>query len=184
MPRKPDPALEARILSAARRLWIKGGDEALSMRAVARAAGTNTPAIYRRFPHRTDILRALVRNIQLDLYQALKNCKSPEEAGERAFKFAMRHQREYLLVTSGLLSRLNEPQPNFDFMKQRCAEWFGGSPDDYGRLVLAMWAAVHGTAMLLISRSAPKGTQSEMPSVLTTIVKVLVQNQSKIIAKA
>lgn len=184
MPRKPDPALEARILDAARKLWIKGGDEALSMRAVARAARTNTPAIYRRFPHRRDILRALVRKIQLDLYQALKNCKSPEEAGERAFEFAMLHRREYTLITSGLLYQLDEPQPNYGFLKQRCAEWLGGNPEDYGRLVLALWAVVHGTAMILISKSAPKGTEGEMPRVLTAVLKILVENQSTIIAKS
>ena len=183
MPRKPDPALEARILNAARRLWIKGGDEALSMRAVARAAGTNTPAIYRRFPHRRDILRALVRKIQLDLFDALKDCKSPEEAGERTFAFAMRHRREYILITSGLLYQLAEPQPNYGFMKQRCAEWLGGNPEDYGRLVLALWSVVHGTAMILISKSAPKGTEDELPSVLSTVLKVLARNQAAIIAK-
>ena len=51
MPRPPDPDLEERILKAARKLWKKGGENALTMRAVAKAAGTkNTPAVYRRFP--------------------------------------------------------------------------------------------------------------------------------------
>ena len=49
MPRHPDPDLEDRILSAAQRLWTRGGEKSLTMRAVARAARTNTPAVYRRF---------------------------------------------------------------------------------------------------------------------------------------
>jgi len=60
MARHSDPEVEVRILRAARDLWHEGGEAALSMRAVAKAAGTNTPAVYRRFRTREDILRALV----------------------------------------------------------------------------------------------------------------------------
>src|SRR5436309_2943122 len=49
MARHSDPELEDRILQAARKLWHDGGEEALSMRAVAKAAGTNTPAVYMRW---------------------------------------------------------------------------------------------------------------------------------------
>ena len=45
MARQPDPDLEDRILNAARKLWKQGAGKALTMRAVARAAGTNTPAV-------------------------------------------------------------------------------------------------------------------------------------------
>ncbi len=55
MPRRPDPDLEGKILDAAQKLWKKGGEKALTMRTVARAAGTNTPAVYRRFRDRDDI---------------------------------------------------------------------------------------------------------------------------------
>jgi AcrR family transcriptional regulator len=60
MPRHPDPELEKRVLDAAQKLWHGGGDKTLSMRALAKAARTNTPAIYRRFKDRKDILRALL----------------------------------------------------------------------------------------------------------------------------
>jgi AcrR family transcriptional regulator len=49
MPRHPDPFLEGQILDAAAGLWRKGGDKALTIRAVAQAAHTTTPTIYRRF---------------------------------------------------------------------------------------------------------------------------------------
>ncbi|PYP82066.1 MAG: TetR/AcrR family transcriptional regulator, partial [Blastocatellia bacterium AA13] len=55
MPRQPDPELEGRILHAADVLWRRGGEQALTMRAVAQAAGTNTPAVYRRFKNREDL---------------------------------------------------------------------------------------------------------------------------------
>jgi len=39
VPRPPNPDLEEQILKAARKLWKKGGGNALTMRAVAEAAG-------------------------------------------------------------------------------------------------------------------------------------------------
>ena len=43
MPRKADARLEGRILDAAYRIWSERGENALTMRAVARAARTTTP---------------------------------------------------------------------------------------------------------------------------------------------
>jgi AcrR family transcriptional regulator len=183
MPRKPDPKLETRVLDAAQRLWIRGGDKALSLRAIARAARTNTPAIYRRFRNRKEILRGLVRRAQQDLYETLKSCNSLEEAGQRTFEFALARQREYEIVTAGLLSRINEPQPNLEFTKKRSAEWLGGSPEDYTRLVLALWAVVHGTSLLFITKSVPKGTEAELPTVLSAALGILVRNRSELLAK-
>jgi AcrR family transcriptional regulator len=178
MPRKPDPALEARILDAARKLWIKGGDEALSMRAVARAARTNTPAIYRRFPHRTDILRALVRRVQQELFEVLQTCQSMEEVGRRTFEFALAKQSEYVLITSGLLYRIDQSRPNVRYVQERGAEWLGGNPEDHARLLMAIWSTIHGTAMLLITKTVPKGMEEVMSSVLTATLKMLVQNRA------
>lgn len=184
MPRKPDPTLETRILNAARKLWIKGGDHALSMREVARAAKTNTPAIYRRFRNRKQILRALLRNVQEDLYQFLQPCKSPEDVAQRVLEFAMAHQREYELVTAGLISRMNEPQPNYDFVKQQTAKWLGGSPEDHTQLVLAIWSVVHGTALLLITRTVPKEAEADLRSVFPAMIEVLVKNRTALSGKA
>ena len=52
MPRTPDPELESRIIAAALRLLDRGGEDAITMRAVAQEAGTTTPTIYERFPDR------------------------------------------------------------------------------------------------------------------------------------
>src|SRR5947207_8608053 len=151
MPRHSDPELEGRILNAARKLWHKGGETALSMRAVAKAAGTNTPAVYRRFPNREQILRALVKSFQQQLNQQLVDCQSPAEIAESALEFALRHPREYQLMTSGLLARMTKERPNLDFVAHRCAEWLGGRAKDYEGFVFTITSLVHGTAMLRIS---------------------------------
>ncbi len=58
MPRQPDPQLETRILRAAQKLFLRGGEKGLSMRALAKAAHTSTPAVYRRYKSRKQILEA------------------------------------------------------------------------------------------------------------------------------
>lgn len=178
MPRKADPVLEGRILESAHRLWLRGGDEALSMRAVAKAARTNTPAIYRRFRNRKEILRTLVRKAQHELFAVLEPCRSPFELASQTLEFALAHRREYELLTAGLLSRLNEPQPNLEFVAQRCAEWMGGTAEDQTAFVLAIWSLVHGTAMLLITRTIASRREEEVRNAFSTALQVLVNNQS------
>ena len=180
MPRHADPQLEGRILKAARKLYLRGGEKALSMRALARAAKTNTPAVYRRFRNRKEILRAMVQQVQQDLFEVLQPCASLQEACERFLDFALARAHEYELISSGLFSRIDMPRPNFEFMKQRSAEWLGGTPDDHAGLVLALWALMHGTAMLLISGTVPKGREAQLPSLLGQAADVLVRNASSL----
>ena len=177
MPRKPDATLEGRILDAARKLWIKGGDDALSMRAVARAAKSNTPAIYRRFRNRKQILRALLLSAQDDLYNVIQHCNSAGEIARTVFEFAMSRPQEYQLISAGLFARLNETQPNFEFARERCAEWFGGTPQDQTRLLVALWSVVHGTALLLISKTVPREAEADLREVLPITLELLVRNR-------
>ncbi|MFY9648030.1 MAG: helix-turn-helix domain-containing protein, partial [Terriglobales bacterium] len=97
MARPPDPDLEDRILKAARKLWKKGAERALTMRAIAQAAGTNTPAVYRRFACREDIQRALLQRTKDEVFRQLQNAPSVEEACERYLDFAESHPHEYEL---------------------------------------------------------------------------------------
>ncbi|MGB6477386.1 MAG: helix-turn-helix domain-containing protein, partial [Candidatus Sulfotelmatobacter sp.] len=97
MPRHPDPDLEGRILAAASKLWAKGGEEALTMRAVAKAAGTNTPALYRRFKDRKDILRALVQRMRAEITAIAEASRTPEEICERYVDYGLSHPHEYEL---------------------------------------------------------------------------------------
>ena len=97
MARPRDPNLEDRILKAARRLWKKEGQNSLTLRAVARIARTNTPAVYRRFPHRDDILRALLQQTKQEVFQQLTAASSVEDACERYLDFALSHPHEYEL---------------------------------------------------------------------------------------
>jgi AcrR family transcriptional regulator len=186
MPRRPDPDLEGKILDAAQKLWKKGGAKGLTMRAVARAAGTNTPSVYRRFRDRDDILRALLQRIRLELAAALEAGSSPEEGCERYLDFAVSHpyeyelfyQHEYELFHSARSSRDGvKPvvRPGRNAMKQKVAEKLGGSPDDHEGLVTALWMMTHGAAMLLIAKTILPRDAAEARAVFKASVAALLQ---------
>jgi AcrR family transcriptional regulator len=187
MPRHPDPQLEERILRAAQKLWKKGGEEGLTMRAVAKTAGTNTPAVYRRFRDRQQILRALLRRLQQDLGEILRPCQSPTEVCQRYLDYALSHPHEYELfyeqayqmprpARPGRASSIGEVRPNLALMEHKLAEWLGGSAADHSRLALSLWIAAHGAAMILISKAVPEEHVVEMRAAFFATVETLIGN--------
>jgi AcrR family transcriptional regulator len=153
------------------------------MRALARAAHTNTPAVYRRFRNRKEILGALVQRTQRDLFAVLEPCVSLQDAFRRLLDFALAHPYEWQLTNSGVFSKVNAERPNFEFMKRRSAEWLGGSPENHAGLVLVLWAMVHGAATLLISKAIPSYHDTELRPVVDEAVELLVRTASAIVRK-
>jgi AcrR family transcriptional regulator len=186
MPRQPDPDLEDRILNAAQKLWKRGGEKSLTMRAVAKAAGTNTPAVYRRFKDRRDLIRGLLRNIQSRLRKDFEAGNTIEEMAEAYLESAIHLPHEYELFYShvhhlsppkgsGKPRPIGESRPNFAFVQQRLAERLGGTPEDHTQLALALWATLHGTAELLLSESIPPGHEEELRTACRSAVKAFVE---------
>jgi len=152
VPRHPDPDLEQRILGAASRLWARGGEKALTMRAVAKAAGTTTPTVYERYRDRDDILRALRLETRSELFAALSRTRTLREAFERHLEFALEHSHAYEVLFDGVGKppSLHEPWPSFNLIRDRLAKRLGGTPRQHTRLMLAVWSLMHGAAMLII----------------------------------
>jgi len=152
VPRHPDPELEQRILGAASRLWARGGEKALTMRAVAKAAGTTTPTVYERYRDRDDILRALRLQTRRELFAALSRTRTLREAFQAQLDFALEHSHAYEVLFDGVARppSLHEPWPSFNLMRERVAKRLGGSPRKHTRVMLAVWSLMHGTAMLII----------------------------------
>ena len=187
MPRPPDPGLEDRILNAAHKLWKKDGSKALTMRAVARAAGTNTPAVYRRFRNRRDLVRALLRRSQQEFGSILQTCRSVEEAVAAYLRHALERPHEYELFyqnigelsrpgRSGRAPSLKETRPNFVFMEGMLSEQLGGTPQDHRRLALALWALTHGTTTLLLWKAVPPGQEAALRSVFTAAIRAMLRD--------
>jgi AcrR family transcriptional regulator len=191
LPRQPDPGLEGRILNAAQKLWKKGGGKALTMRAVAKAAKTNTPSVYRRFRCREDILRALLHRIRLDLAALLENAPSAEEGCEQYLDFAVSHpheytllyQQEYDLFYSARSQRAGARpagRPSREALRRKLMERLGPSPDDHEALLIALWMVVHGTAMLLIAKTIVPKDAAAARAVFTALVARLLQERQQL----
>jgi AcrR family transcriptional regulator len=190
VPRRPDPDLEKQILNAAQKLWKKGGEKALTMRAVATAAGTNTPSVYRRFRHREDILRAIMQRIRLEIAAAMEDACSPEEACERYLDYALSNAREYDLFYQQEYELFYSPRsiragvkptgrPVKDVMKRKVREKLGESPDDHGPLLMALWMVCHGVSMLLIAKTIlPKNTAAAR-GVFTDLVARMLREEGR-----
>jgi AcrR family transcriptional regulator len=185
MPRHPDPDLEERILKAAHALWRRGGDKALTMRVVARAAGTNTPAVYRRFKDRQDLVRGLLRRTATKIREHFMAGQTIEGMAEAYVDYALKLPHEYELFYNNarLLSPpkgagrprpIRESRPNFALTEQVLAARLGGKPEDHTQLALAIWATLHGTATLLLSKSIPEGHEEALRTACRTAVKALV----------
>lgn len=179
MPRHIDPDVEGRILEAARKLWRKGGEKSLSMRAVAKMAGTNTPAVYRRFRNREEILRALVHSYQLEVSEQLRPCRTLREMAQRYADYALQHPQEHGLMMSGLLARMTKARPNFELTLERAAEWLGGSPDDHRSLILALVSLIDGFVLLQSTGWIRDVDSSTLRKGFATAVDALVQNEGK-----
>jgi AcrR family transcriptional regulator len=152
VPRHPDPDLERRILGAASRLWARGGEKALTMRAVAKSAGTTTPTVYERYRDRDDILRSLRLETRRELFAALSATRTLREAFQRHVDFALEHRHAYEMLFDGVARppSVHEPWPSFNLMRDRVAQRLGGNAREHTRLMLAVWSLMHGTAMLII----------------------------------
>jgi AcrR family transcriptional regulator len=190
MPRQPDPDLEDRILKAAQVLWKRGGDKALTMRAVARAAGTNTPSVYRRFESRQDLIRGLLRRIALQIRKDFEATQTIEEFAESYVDNALRLPHEYDLFYTqarwlspprgaGKPKPIRESRPNFALMETMLAQQLGGAAEDQTGLALAVWATLHGTATLLLSKAIPDGHGDELRSACRAAVKALVNGRGR-----
>ena len=177
MPRKADAELEGRILDAAYKLWSKKGEKALTMRAVARAAGTTTPTMYQRFRDKND-LKMLLRNRALGtLVSVLQPACSPSATCGRFLEFSMKHPHEYRLLTADWAARLSrrEPRPTFEIIKKRLATQLGGAPEEHARLALALGALIHGTATMLLAEGVHEKVSRQLRSTCNEACEALIQ---------
>ena len=164
MPRQPDPDLEQHILEAASRLWARGGEKSLTMRGVAKAARTTTPTVYERFRDREDILRALRLKTRHELFTQLSLTRTLAQACQAYLEFALEHREAYGVLFDRIAQppSLHEPWPSFNLFRQRLARRLGGTPRAHTRLMLSLWALMHGTAMLVNRGGAVGALRTQM----------------------
>jgi AcrR family transcriptional regulator len=177
MPRKADTKLEGRIVDAAYQLWSKGGEHALTMRAVANAAKTTTPTLYERFQDKHDLVAFLKVRARERMFAALQPAKSTVEVCRLGLDFTLNNGNEYLLLTSDWAERLGrkEPTPSYEFVKEKLAQDLGGSPSDHTQLALALIAQVHGTALLLLGEGVEAGIAKQVKDACLEACRALIE---------
>lgn len=151
MPPHIDKQLEERILKAAQRLWRTRGEHGLTLRAVAREAGTTTPTVYKRFRNKQALQVALARRFQEQLNEALFATPSIDDLNKTYLQFAEEHPHEYQLLCSTWTEIFHPemPRPSRALLMSQLATRFGGKPEEYGRAFYALFLLTHGAATLL-----------------------------------
>jgi AcrR family transcriptional regulator len=181
LPRQADPQLEQRILEAASRLRARGGEKALTMRAVAKCAGTTTPTVYERYRDRDDILRALRIQTRVELFATLRDCRTLAQTCQSYLEFALEHRHAYEVLYDKFAEppSLHEPWPSFNLMRERLTKRLGGTPRQHTRLMLSIWSLMHGTAMLLIRGGAVGALRTQMFHACLDAVEVIVAETAR-----
>lgn len=152
MPRVADKHLEERITKAARELWRVRGAKGVTLRSVARAAGTTTTTVYKRFRNKEALLLALAEAVQARLTAETTSATTIEGSYRKFLDFAERHPHEYGLLWGPAWTELFEPgrpRPIKAWLLEKFAARFGGQPKDYVSAYYALFLMVHGTANLL-----------------------------------
>lgn len=177
MPRKADKQLEGRIVDAAYQLWSKGGEHAVTMRAVALAAKTTTPTLYERFQDKHDLIVFMRVRARERMLAALQHAKSSVDVCRLGLEFAIANGNEYLLLTSDWAERFarRERLPSYEYVQERLAADLGGPPTNYAQLALALVATVHGTAMLLLGERVDTAIEKEFKRACLEACEVLIE---------
>jgi AcrR family transcriptional regulator len=167
-PRGQGARLRDEILDAARSLIEESGEQAVSLRSVARSVGIAAPSIYAHFPDREAIVSALVDEA-FDELSAVVTAATDAQAGPVArlraactayLDFAMRRPNRYQLAFAAREANVvprDSATRAFQLLVnaiQACVDaGASNSTDPFGDAT-AIWVAMHGYAGLYPSRPA------------------------------
>jgi len=185
MPRIADKTLDDRILRAAQHLWRSRGEIALTIRAVAIAAGTTTTTVYKHFPSKKALQLALAQRVYQQMSEKVTAAKNLRQVYRNYLDFAEKHSWEYKLIFGPLWTEVigpGQPRSVKTWLLQQSAKEFGGKPRDYEQLYQALFLAAHGAASLLTTTRHSRANQ-EMRLNCLRVCDALVKN-SKILRRA
>lgn len=164
--------LRQALLGAAAALLREGGPEALTLRAVARAAGVSQTAPYRHFKDRRALVAGVAERAFARMGEEIARAVQDGAPGLPAFRrglaayvrFAQENPAEYRvmfgpeLAVRGDLPRLEGVALSvFGILRDGIARLQeGGSigEGDPGLMAITAWATLHGLAMLSLDRQA------------------------------
>lgn len=170
------------LLTAARTILEEETLSALSLRAVARRAGVSHAAPYRHFPSHEALLSELAIEGFVELKTELASAAaSPGVVADRIARIGGAYMR-FVARRPALARLMFGPQlPNRDAFPR-----LGEAADDIGAeigvalddsaLGLAVWAAVHGLAMLILENVIDLGQRRSGLDVLPSRAEILLRS--------
>jgi AcrR family transcriptional regulator len=170
------------LLIAARSILEEEGLAALSLRAVARRAGVSHAAPYRHFPNHEALLAELAIEGFVDLKLALQKASSGGgPIDDRIAKIGAAYMR-FVAQRPALVRLMFGPQlPNREIFPELAAaadaiaEEIGATLQDPA-LGLAVWAAVHGLAVLILENVIDLGQRRSGLHVLPSRAEILLRS--------
>ena len=162
------------LLDAAITLLREGGVEALTLRAVARAAGVSQTAPYRHFEDRRSLVAALAQEAFARMGEAIGQTVQHGQPGLPALRrgmvayvrFAQEHPAEYRVMFGvELADRTDLPNLEtaglgvFDLLRDGIARLQQAGvlgQGDAGLMAITAWATLHGLVMLSLDRQTAK----------------------------
>ena len=159
-----------KILDASRKMFVRRGYEATTMRAIAKEVEYTPTAIYHHFRNKEALLNELSTIDFQALAQTFQRVGRVEDPLERLAKigtayveFAQKHPMQYQLMfmTTRLEGAASEPPPGdpseraYGILRETCAEAIKTGKlrpelDDPDALAQMSWALVHGLVSLRI----------------------------------
>ena len=162
------------ILDAAVAVYGRGGSRGFSMRGVASEAGITATAIYRHFPDKAALARALVERVRrllggylLDGISGGTSLDRVWSCGDSYVRFVVDHPRLYRLLfmdpLDDALPDVHEMQAGdeaapFRFVIDRIREAMADgflAEGDPGRAALSVWGHIHGLCALALVGRVP-----------------------------
>ncbi|HTP76595.1 MAG TPA: TetR/AcrR family transcriptional regulator [Rhizomicrobium sp.] len=170
------------LLNAARAILEEEDLSELSLRAVARRAGVSHAAPYRHFPNH----EALLVELAMEGFQELRDeiataVASPDAESDRIAKIGAAYMR-FVARRPALASLMFGPQlPNRDAFPKlgEMADAIGneiGTALHDSALGLAVWAAVHGLAMLILRNVVDLGQRKSGLDVLPSRAEIVLRS--------
>ena len=170
--------LRREVVEAAIALIADRGDEAVSMRAIARAVGVTPPAVYLHFADKRELMLAILDHVFADLGRALEQADTGEpharvRALVRAYvSWGVTHPGRYKISYEGAIARELPTDSERPFARPHLERLTRATaairPDDALRTATRLWACAHGVVSLRINKPhAPLGDPIEDAMALT-----------------
>jgi AcrR family transcriptional regulator len=152
MPRKADPKLEKTIITAATRILDKNGIDAVTMREVAKAAGTTTPTLYERFKDRDALLIGVLDRVAYDMLARMQPKNSVEGMCEVFLEYCVDYPNRLDVLHKVWPHTIptDRKRPTYDLAVKRLREQHGHSGKKADEIASVLMALLLGTAVLML----------------------------------